>query len=134
MSDLTLDRIRSIGGIVTAKTESREITWRGTDPETGERTEYTHTVEVRRMAFGWIDRITREARATGKRNGHDEAQSVGASLIAGGVLFGGETLSYADALQLEPSLANELLRAFYAVNGMPIVETVKGEQEQPVKN
>jgi hypothetical protein len=115
--DLTLDRIRAIGGIVTAKTERRDITWTGTDPETGERTEFTHTVEVRRMAFGWIDRVTREVRAT-VTNGHDEARSIGAMMIAGGILFGGETLAYEDALQLAPSLANELLVAFYDVNGM----------------
>jgi hypothetical protein len=127
MSDLTLDRIRSIGGIVTA----REITWTGTDPATGERTEYTHTVEVRRMAFGWIDRAMREARSAA--NGHDEQRSVNAALIAGGILFGGESLAYEDALQLEPSLANELLRAFYIVNGMR--EPVEAEaEEQPAKN
>jgi hypothetical protein len=118
MTDLTIDRIRSIGGLVTAKTERVDITWTGTDPSTGERTEYTHTVEIRRMAFGWIDRVTREVRKAA--NGHDEAQSIGATLIAGGVLFGGESLSYTEALQLEPSLANELLRAFYTVNGMRV--------------
>jgi hypothetical protein len=122
MTDLTLERIRAIGGLVTAKTERRDITWTGTDPATGERTEYTHSVDVRRMAFGWIDRITREARQVAK-NGHDEAQSIGASLIAGGVLFGGESLTYAEALQLEPSLANELLRAFYEVNAMRTPES-----------
>jgi hypothetical protein len=129
MSDLTLERIRNIGGIVTAKTERRDVTWTGTDPDTGERTSYTHTVEVRRMAFGWIDRVTREARTAA--NGHDEEQSVGATLIAGGILFAGESLSYKDALQLEPSLANELLRAFYVVNGMR--ETAETE-EQSAKN
>jgi hypothetical protein len=42
-------------------------------------------------------------------------------------------LAYEDALQLEPSLANELLRAFYIVNGMR--EPVEAEaEEQPAKN
>jgi len=133
MNDLTLERIRSIGGIVTAKTETRDVKWRGINPETGRRIKCTYTVEVKRMAFGWIDRVTREARSTAT-NGHDEAQSIGATLISGGVLFGGESLSYHDALQLDPELANELLRAFYEVNAMPTVESVQSEQEQPVKN
>jgi hypothetical protein len=121
MGDLSLERIREIGGIVSAKTEQRDVTWTGVNPDTGRRKRYTHTVEVRRMAFGWIERTMRDIHA--QANGHDTDRSMRAAMIAGGiVLEGGQQLSYAEAYQLAPSLAEALLEAFYDVNGLTAVE------------
>jgi hypothetical protein len=136
MADLTLDRIRAIGGIVTAKTEQRLIKWTQFDEETGEPIEYDGTVEIRRMAFGWIDRIRKEAeRAAAQATTERERQRVhGAVFIAGGVLFGGESMSYADALQLHPALADQLTLAFLSVNKLLKTAADDPDKESATKN
>jgi hypothetical protein len=112
--DFTLERLRAIGGLVSASTETHVIAWRGVDENTGEPTTFDLSIEVKRMAFGWITRTMRETRSLA--NGHDEQRLVEAALISGGVRINGLALSYDEALQLEPNLANECLRLFTLVN------------------
>lgn len=139
VNDLTLERIRAIGGIVTAKTEPREITWKGRDPETGKRVTYTGTVHVKRMAFGWVERAAADARVIARANGHDEERSTGAMMISGGVAFeGGESLTYLEAYWLDPLLGDALLRAFYDVNSIRHATTTTDDsdtqKDSPGKN
>lgn len=123
--DLTLQRIRDIGGFSAPRTELREVTWIGINPETGRNKKYTHTVEVRRMSFLWTQRTLNDARKVAEQNDWDECERerhICARLVSGGVLFGGVSLPFEEAILLEDSLLLALTGAFNDVNkvGQPI--------------
>jgi len=109
---MDLKQLRAKGAFIKAPPVPTEVTWVHNDPETNEEVTDTFTVHVRRMSIGWLDRVI----GPGTQN---PLRSRTAALISEGVLLGedgAESISYADAYQLDFGLATALLNAFNRVN------------------
>ena len=102
---MKLKDLKDAGGVIEARPVKKRVVWtRGN----GEPLEFD--VHIRRLAYGPLERVMLE---TG------DEQSRGARFLAATVLLGeagDEPLSYADAYQLDPGLAAELLKAAREVN------------------
>lgn len=125
---MNLDDIRARGALVLSPPVPRDIQWVPVKPLPGDPPgePIRGTVYIRTPSSGWLDR----ARTAAARNG---AVSYRSAIISHAVLWGRkgikhpdptnpgdfETLSYEDADLLDDALADELMRAYNAVNYPP---------------
>lgn len=108
---VNLADLKSKGGFVSATPVRKEVKW--TRSVDGQKVTDKFVIHVRPMAYGDIERIYFQPEA--------EPRSKTALLLSESVLLGedaSERLSYVDAYQLAPSLANALSAAVNEVNAV----------------
>lgn len=110
---MKLKDLQKKGGFVPQQPKAREVTWKRTGPDGNEISD-TFTVFVRRQSFGGMERVLSIDPNDPDRS--RTAQYIAASICLGDA--GEDTLSYADAYALEPSLAAVLLEAVNDANGV----------------
>lgn len=105
---MNLKDLKSKGGFVSSKPVEKKVVW--TRKVDGEEVSDEFTVLIKPMSYGDIERIFVDPK--------DQERSRTAAMISDCVLLadGKERLSYEDAYQLAPSLANALTKAINEVN------------------
>ena len=102
---MDLNRLRELGGFVPPTPEKQEVTWQ---PIEGEPV--TFSVHIKKLSAGTIEKLW-------SKTGQDRSHM--AALIAEAVMLGDEgkeRLSYDQAFDLDPSLAESLILAIDTVN------------------
>lgn len=108
---MDLKKLRESGGFVPSTPVAREISWTHVGPNGDEVTD-TFTVHVKKLSFGLIERLYAV-------DDKDPERSRMAGFISESVTLGDkgkERISYEDAFQLDPGLAQVLMDAIGAVN------------------
>lgn len=106
----TLKELQAKGGFVSAVPVIRTITWKGTDPGTGEKVDYDAEIHVRRLSVGDQEALYLAV---------EDGKSRTAKLISTAVTLGKdgkEKITFEQAYQLDSSLATAMLEAFNEVN------------------
>lgn len=113
---MDLQQLRDLGGFVPSTPVTREVSWTHLGPD-GQDVTDTFTVRVKKLSAGVIERLLTRP----------QDRSYSATMISETILLGDEgdvRLSYEEAFQLEPTLADVLL--LDAVNPVNPVYRRKG--------
>jgi hypothetical protein len=124
---MNLKELREHGGFVSAKPVKTSVTWKRTDDLSGESKEITFDVYIRKLSFGMIE----ETMTT------PDKRSRNALLISEAVGLGKDgkdRMTYAEAYQLQPSLARELYIAVAKANALPTPKKDDAEETEDPKD
>lgn len=121
---MKLQDLRKQGGFVSAAPVKKSVTWKKVDDLSGEETEVTFDVWVRKLSFGMIESLFVSP----------DRKSRNAILISEAVRLGDdgkEEITYLDAFQLKPSLARAIMTAVAEVNALPKPKDEGEEADDP---
>lgn len=106
----TLKELQAKGGFISPVPVVKNIKWKGTDPETGDKADYDADIHVKRLSVGDQEEIHQSI---------EDGRSKTAKLIAAAITLGKdgkERLTFEQAYQLAPELAGAMIKAFNEVN------------------
>lgn len=125
LQELDVAALQENGGIVSNVPVKKVITWKRVNDD-GDEVESKFVVHVVRQSFGFVERLFTTA--------DDKSRS--ATFISEAIRLGKngkQRLSYDQAYQLHPTLAQELVRVINEVNGVGTKEGDEGKG-QPKKS
>lgn len=121
---MNLKELKAAGGFVSPALVKKPITWKKADDLSGQESEITFDVWVRKLSFGMVESLVTAP----------DQRSRNSALIAEAVRLGDdgkESFSYQDAYQLKPALARQLVIAIAEVNALPKPKEEGEEAEAP---
>jgi len=122
IKDLDVSILKDNGGIVSNVPVKKTLTWKRVDDE-GEEVEEKFHVFVVRQSFGFVEKLFIS----------DDDKSRSAKFISEAIRLGKsgkQRLSYEEAYQLHPTLAQEMVRVINEVNGVTSKEGDEGKVQK----